>query len=61
LVGGYRIDRATHASNLERLAQSARLAEASPAGMEIAGSAGDLDEVLEPHIAAPGARVSRGA
>jgi len=61
MVGGYRIDRATHEDNLRRLSQSALLAEATPAGMEIAGLSGGLEEVLEPYPAAPSVRVSRGA
>jgi len=61
MVGGYRIDRATHEDNLRRLSQSALLAEVTPAGMEIAGLSGGLEEVLEPHPAAPSVRVSRGA
>jgi len=61
MVGGYRIDRATHEDNLKRLSQSALLAEASPAGMEIAGSSGELEEVIEPHAAALSARIPRGA
>lgn len=41
LVGGYRIDRKIHEQNLRRLAKSAALAEASPAGLVIAGGVGD--------------------
>lgn len=44
LVGGYRIDRSTHEQNVTRLAQSAALAESSPAGQVIAGASGTVGE-----------------
>jgi GPH family glycoside/pentoside/hexuronide:cation symporter len=42
LVGGYRIDRATHAHNLKRLAEAAAFAETAPPGLVIAGGAGSV-------------------
>jgi len=42
LVGGYRIDRATHEHNLKRLAQAAAFAETAPPGLVIAGGAGEV-------------------
>ncbi|HEY1707071.1 MAG TPA: MFS transporter [Rhizomicrobium sp.] len=50
LVGGYRIDRKTHEHNLQRLAESAALAEVSPAGALVGGSSGSLDEAEDLHI-----------
>jgi hypothetical protein len=42
LVGGYRIDRATHSNNLKRLAEAAAFAETAPPGLVIAGGAGSV-------------------
>jgi glycoside/pentoside/hexuronide:cation symporter, GPH family len=42
LVGGYRIDRATHTHNLKRLAEAAAFAETAPPGLVIAGGSGDV-------------------
>ena len=47
LVGGYRIDRATHSSNLKRLAEAAAFAETAPPGLVIAGGAGSV-AIAEP-------------
>lgn len=44
LITGYRIDRKTHEHNLKLLAESAALAEMSPAGLEAAGAAGSIGE-----------------
>jgi len=41
LVGGYRIDRATHTHNLKRLAEAAAFAETAP-GLAIGGSVGEV-------------------
>ncbi len=46
LVGGYRIDRRIHEQNLKQLAESAALAEASPAGLVVAGASGSIDEAM---------------
>jgi GPH family glycoside/pentoside/hexuronide:cation symporter len=46
LVGGYRIDRRIHEQNLKHLAESAALAEASPAGLVVAGASGSIDEAM---------------
>lgn len=58
LVGGYRIGRDTHERNLKRLEETAALAETTPMGMEVAGSA-DLEEGPEPLAAQ--ARLASGA
>lgn len=44
MVGGYSIDRSVHEQNLKQLAESAALAEASPAGLVIAGASGSIGE-----------------
>ena len=58
LVGGYRIGRDTHERNLKRLEETAALAETTPMGMEVAGSA-NLEEGPEPLTAQ--ARLASGA
>ncbi|MEJ0028703.1 MAG: MFS transporter [Rhizomicrobium sp.] len=45
LIGGYRIDRKTHESNLARLAQAAALAEVSPLAAIVPGGAEDAGDI----------------
>ncbi len=45
LIGGYRIDRATHEDNLKRLAQAAALADVSPLAAAVPGGSEDAGDL----------------
>jgi len=53
LISTYRIDRATHERNLQRLAEVAALAEASPAAELMVGSSATTDEAANVHRPPP--------